>query len=407
MAEQSSSEFIAKANSAIKTFKSVLKSVPNTSKNVVSAADECWKELMAIIKDQSAKIDEINDNQFIGSTNSSINSRLDAIEKTNQLILIELAELKSKPNTTTYASIASTKLTPNIIKESPKNLIIIKPKDESAGCKQTQKLIKSALDSAQRSHNINNVKYLSKGGLLLNCDKPENVDQIKTIIDSQLESEVTTNKPQLKKPKIVLYGVDSEVTENTLIKDIIEYNREIKEFLQTNNNTKTEDHISINFKFRKHFKNSTDTNNQIAPASQINQSVMRYSSETWVLQVSPDMRKIISNMRSIRIGWQSCRVSDYMSITRCHNCNGFGHYQKIQGKPNCRSAQACGHCTQQHNTRDCKTPKTSLKCINCEKYNQNSNTKRKLNTNHSSFSNDCPSYKKVVQTIQSKIDYGY
>jgi hypothetical protein len=393
MAEERCIEFVAEANSAIKLFNSMLKRHTNTSNEVKSAAKTCTDGLVAIINQQIDIIRELNNK----SLNIDLTARFDAIEN-NKKELNEINEIKAQISVKSYASVLVSqphRIRSELEPKKPKNLVIIKPKNEKSDSKQNGHVIREALEKANKMEAIDDVKYISKGGLILNCAKDEDIQEVENIINSQL-AEFEAKRAQMRKPKLVIFGVDSDITEDMLIDRIIQENREIRSFLDKETDTKSE-HISYKFKFRR--KNQENTSGTDSQNSQTGRQ-KRYSTETYVIEVSAGMRRVIRSMCSIKLGWQSCRVEDYLSITRCYQCNGFGHFKK-----DCKAGTACGHCGQGHDSHACTAPKSSHHCINCEKFNKSQKSNRKLLTNHSSFSDECESLKRIVDTIKAKISY--
>lgn len=254
-------------------------------------------------------------------------------------------------------------------------------------------MIKASLDRARKSNLVDSVKHISKGGLLVECHSRETSDDIINTINNSLKNEFVASKPKKKKPQIILMGVDGEVSKESLITEIIESNREIKAFIESRpNSEKIEDNISIRFKFRRMIVETQATEE---PQRRVEKT------DKYVLEVSPQLRKVIFCLRSIKIGWRSHKYAEYLPIIRCHKCNNFGHFQT-----ECKASQACGHCGQQHNSRECKTEKKDYKCVNCCRFNDNNKSGKRVSVNHSSHSESCGAYKRIESLIINKTDYG-
>lgn len=392
MAEKSSSA-VAQAISAINSLNLVIKKHTNTSNEVKSSLKECTDSILNIIKSQSMLINELKAKNEEQRDNNTTDGRFLALENLNKQIFGELKEIKSQMSTKSYASTltgCNSTEKQSFASKSNKNLVIIKPKVETTNAKQTQHVIKTALDSKHKRGGVENVKTISKGGIILECKSQEMAEDIIHIINSDLRNDFRAEKPVLKKPKIIVFGVDSDVNNETIINEIIESNREISDYLEVETPEEIKQELSLRFKYRRKIVESQSTEN--------NRRVE--STDKYVLEVSPEMRKIIFNLRSIKIGWRSHRFADYLPVVRCHKCNNFGHFQK-----DCRSTQACGHCAGQHNSRDCKVNKSEHKCINCCRFNDNNKSGRRVNINHSSFSEMCGSFKRIVNLVKDKISY--
>jgi hypothetical protein len=273
-------------------------------------------------------------------------------------------------------------------------------------------VIKQTLDKALKSKSVEKVKHISKGGLLIGCSTPEESEDIINTINNELETDFKAKKLKRNKPKIIVFGVSGEVSEQSIVNEIIESNREIKAYLSSRPETESIDSQFIcKFKFRRKIiekKSSKETQEveeitsdhmtEVSSETQTQRKVEE--TDKYVIEVSPQMRKIIFNLRSIKIGWSSHRYADYLPLVRCHKCNNFGHFKK-----DCKAAQACGNCGKDHNTRVCKAHKTDFNCINCYRYNNINKSGKKVNTGHSSFSDSCESLKRIINLIKEKIDY--
>lgn len=105
-------------------------------------------------------------------------------------------------------------------------------------------------------------------------------------------------------------------------------------------------------------------------------------------------------MNRIIIGWNVCKFSNYIQVTRCFKCNAFGHIAK-----DCKQANdSCGYCGVDHKTKDCNHSQRQPFCTNCEKFNKTNKSQVKLNTNHSSFSDECESLKRIKRIICERTD---
>lgn len=66
--------------------------------------------------------------------------------------------------------------------------------------------------------------------------------------------------------------------------------------------------------------------------------------------------------KGLVIGYDVKTVAPYSrqwELVQCFKCQGYGHIAKF-----CKNANACGHCSAEHNTKDC-TAKDKPKCANC------------------------------------------
>jgi hypothetical protein len=172
-----------------------------------------------------------------------------------------------------------------------------------------------------------------------------------------------------------------------IIEDIVNKNKEIKAFFEDNTTEDINNHLVCKFKFKKRDKDSNEKTT---------------GPNTWVLEISPAIRKIIIKSRTIFVGFKSCRYSEYLQITRCYNCNGFGHISK-----DCtQNTISCGFCGQLHDSKVCDRKKVQLFCVNCDRFNKSTKSSKKLQTNHSVLSEECESFKRIKNIVNSKVNYG-
>jgi hypothetical protein len=68
----------------------------------------------------------------------------------------------------------------------------------------------------------------------------------------------------------------------------------------------------------------------------------------WVVEVDPISRKKLLENGRVYLDFDSCKISDYIRVTRCYNCEGFGHTSL-----NCKQEVTCAHCAQHHESKSC------------------------------------------------------
>lgn len=100
-------------------------------------------------------------------------------------------------------------------------------------------------------------------------------------------------RPKRKLPNLLIRFVPKEVVD-TAIKDTI---------LQQNNLAHLES-TTLNIKFTR---STYDDSRHV------------------VIEVSPNLRRELVALRKIKIHWNVCKVEDFVMVTRCLKCLGFGH----------------------------------------------------------------------------------
>jgi len=103
--------------------------------------------------------------------------------------------------------------------------------------------------------------------------------------------------------------------------------------------------------------------------------------------------------KKIKLGWQICKIDDYIVATRCYNCSKFNHRTQ-----ECRKEGTCPRCAGPHTLKECTEDSTTHNCINCANYNKYNPTKT-INDAHSSLDKKCPSWQAAIAKIKMNTEY--
>jgi hypothetical protein len=377
MAATESTCFITECEKFSKIFKENINNSKNIKTEIKENLIKCFKELKLIIKSQ---------NLIIIKQQNEINIELrgwnDRHISDIQNVSKQIVEIKEQLFSKSYSSVVKTSPLPLVENTNTKHTIIVKPNNDKTNCKQTEDIVKNIIITNNCKIGVKRVKNISKGGIAIECSSIEECDKALYMIKAK-STELSADKAALKSPKIAIYGITDDLTESEIINEIITKNQEIKTFVKDLNEEELKKNLCIKFKFRQKVKSMVNT---------------------WVLEVSPEIRKIVMKSKNLLIGWKSCSVADYISILRCFRCNGFGHKGYDSSNP-CKRDVCCGHCGQSHETKRCKPTESNAFCINCDRFNKKSN-KIIYNTNHSSFSSDCNCFIRIQNIVKSKTNYG-
>jgi hypothetical protein len=113
----------------------------------------------------------------------------------------------------------------------------------------------------------------------------------------------------------------------------------------------------------------------------------------WVMEAPPQVRgKLLQG--KIYIAWNACKVRDYIAISRCHKCEGYGPVAKY-----CHvSYDICAHCAESvHSTRECPNKENNPSCVNCKKAGEKGD--------HAASKVNCPMYKKALKVRVTRTSY--
>lgn len=302
---------------------------------------------------------------------TNINISIDKIDKIveqyNQLF-IENNKTSLKMTTEPKQIFAQIVKKTKLQEQNTKHVLTITPKDNTTSSAETRKELKSKVNPTDLQVGISRVQNISKGGLLIECDTREEVNKLSKELTNIFSNKMEIKIPEKKKPKLIIYnisnGIEAEEIERGLIKQYTAI---------TGTTTKGK----INFRF---FTKSKNPNLRNA-----------------VIEVTPLARKTLLNFGKVYIGWSRCTINDFISITRCFNCLGFGHIAKY-----CTQTQLkCSNCAGDHKHSDCNSSDTHKTCLNCIQLNlRTRNFKLHVDTKHSAINNNCHCYKyQKIQTI--------
>lgn len=120
-------------------------------------------------------------------------------------------------------------------------------------------------------------------------------------------------------------------------------------------------------------------------------------SSTWVIELEPKLKNALIIKRRIYLNWNSCKVFNYIKLTRCYNCQRYGHTAKY-----CKSAKQCGFCAStDHESTNCQHKQSPEKfnCANCLRSEHH-----KKHNNHNAADNNCPIYKSRLSDYLANIE---
>ncbi|BES88299.1 Reverse transcriptase (RNA-dependent DNA polymerase) [Nesidiocoris tenuis] len=202
------------------------------------------------------------------------------------------------------------------------------------------------------------------GGVILEADSEETMDRFLQQ-ESVKQAGLEIKEARSKKPRILVHGVPSECTQVEFCEEFAELNLQ---------ETPLEERKKGFLPLYK-----------VGPRNQ--------PTVKWVVEVSPEIRWKLIKEGKIRIGWFACRIVDDVSVTRCFQCQGFGHIAA-----GCQQEKICGYCAGKgHTHKEC--PKSGPpKCHNC--------SMARRDDRHEASNTACPSLRYAVEQVIKRTDYG-
>ena len=135
-----------------------------------------------------------------------------------------------------------------------------------------------------------------------------------------------------------------------------------------------------------------------------------WNASSIILQVSPNVRKILLKSDKVKLGMCVYPIEDYVGLMQCYSCLKYGHLAA-----HCRNkTSTCGICSQNHSTKNCPnydirksdhaaySNLDSKKCSNCANHHK---YKLRASSHGASDLLSCPFYKEQREIYQRQIDY--
>ena len=270
-----------------------------------------------------------------------------------------------------YASVAQKLVLPKTkAKEAtirtPQKVLFVRAKDELklASADATKAELMKTFNPQKEKVQIKNIRK-TKLGLVVETATEEDLQKLEK--NASISSKFVLERPQKRRPRVIIYDVPRDVKEEELSMAVFEQNNAL---------ASSASDLAVNFKpkFRTGKKDSETTN--------------------WVVEVGPDVRKVLLNARKLFIGWRACKVQDYLLVARCFKCQGFGHIAK-----HCDREEVCSHCADSgHKSADCTKKSHGKKCANC--------LRMKRDAGHDTTDKQCPLYKTALERQINSTDYG-
>jgi hypothetical protein len=185
----------------------------------------------------------------------------------------------------------------------------VKAADAKTSSHETKRIIKETVDPKALQLGVCKIRNLTNEAVFVECRTETDRDTLEKELTKL--STITVGRPKKKLPTLLIKYVPKGV-EDADIKNTI---------LQQNHLTHLEDGI-LQKKFTKRtFEDSRHV----------------------VIEVSPNLRREILGLHKIKLQWSMCKVEDFISITRCLKCLGFGHTARL-----CQNQPKCSHCAEDH-----------------------------------------------------------
>nr|XP_042902374.1 uncharacterized protein LOC122270149 [Parasteatoda tepidariorum] len=306
-------------------------------------------DLMILVSKQDAQI-------------AVLQSKMDEYSALNRTYLDPLIEDTNKQrelNRKTYADIVKNNRNNRTIntKKKKEHIAIIRPMANDVGSDKTKTDITNRIDPAKLKIAVKRVGKVRNGGIIIETETEKELEIFRNEMEKTgLNNEYTFNPPKLKKPSIIIFGVEGQVSKET-----------VGELLVSQHEGVDEEEVNV----RGSLGGKKGTRH-------------------WIVELSPDAFHYIKYQDKINISWRRYNYDEYFAVRQCYRCAGIGHLAR-----DCQRDAICRHCSSnEHKIHECEERSY---CANCqianEKYGLN------LETGHGPFDKQCNQYQRA-QAVQ-------
>lgn len=239
--------------------------------------------------------------------------------------------------------------------------VVVKPKNDNQGCEATLQKIRQKLAGSDVS--VRDTHNIRGGGIVISCSNAGDTLKMKQLIESNNGDDMDVRLPEIQKPRVKIHKIDSSLTSDEIIDDIINKNEAL-----------TQASIQI----KKVMKNKNG------------------KTQDMVVEVDGMTFNRMIALGKLYIGWNRCAVGEHIYLKRCFKCCGFSHIAK-----ECRHNFACSKCAGPHKSNECN--QRQIMCVNC--VTANATYGLNLTTNHHAWSRNCSVLQKRIKKLKEFIQY--
>lgn len=348
------------------------------------------------VKDSKAKtnleqnvniLEEIWKLEKIKHQEEIINLQKKIIENQEELTKKIEKIIEKNNNTTSYAQVLKKQVKKQESPQEERFSIIISSSIKSTKADEICNKIQKDIKLNQLKIGINGLRKTNNEQIIISCPKKE-YTTILTEEIKKLNYNLEVNEIKKKKPKLIIKGLKSNLSEDEIIDGIITQNEGIQDIILKNEENKINLITEIKYKHPK-----------LDASDQKDEKQHKFSN--YIIETSGTTRKSLIALGKLNIQYQRVKIEDCDPLTQCYHCCKFMHTAS-----RClhrTDPSVCPHCTGDHIFAKCPAREKTPVCANCT--SQNNKYGEKNNTDHKAFSDICPYKNKMLKVARDRIDY--
>lgn len=327
--------------------------------NILFMCDECIQNMRSVAEKIECMLKLLKESKDqMSKQESEMKEILVCVKKVanNENIMDEIKKVcANNKSTVTFAS---------TVKSSAP--VLIKPKQKQNQNKTREDLRKNVNPAGFK---ISDVKGAQNGVVSIRCEDEADSDKMKQKLEEKMGKDYEVKLLSLRMPKVCVCDLDTEYDEETVVKKLKEQNECIK--------------------------NSKMKCVRVYEKSALKSKVKLYNA---IVEIDTDGFNKLMEVQKVSLGWNRCRVYDCINVKRCFKCLGFNHKST-----ECSLNQVCAKCLGSHKKEDICQEVNKVMCINCIRVNKKLSLN--IDTEHYTFSRECPVYIRKLQIEKQKIKY--
>ncbi|CAB3233808.1 unnamed protein product [Arctia plantaginis] len=247
--------------------------------------------------------------------------------------------------------------------------LAIYPSDKTKTSEETKSLVQKIISPEELKLHVRGLRKVRNGGVLISAATRGDIEKLKQS-EKLVSSGLKIEEPTKRNPRVTVVGVPVALTEKEVLECIYEQN--LADKFPGASRESCLNTIKLS---HKSGKKSLPTCN-------------------YILEVPANIRKVLMNQMRIYINWTSCPVRDFTLVTRCFNCQQFGHAAKY-----CReTSPTCNHCGELgHTFKECNKKAAPPTCATCKHF--------KRTSDHQTGYGSCPARKYAEDKYINSINY--